>query len=230
MQYQDLNLGNSIFKGFNDKNGLMICGYEYGFSKKDEKNITEEMVQNKDNVTFTFANKTPFLGDYFWKIRYDNTIAKWFELWGHPLNRKGLGGDFEKSIIQTNISDTQNNSVNDYNQIKSEIVNFLHHLEVLRPNVILFMGRQLTDYINNKETLPKIEEILGKSLAPRRVIQRETEGTKFKVFFQNFEKCQTVCFPHASGSWGLSLDYMAQFKPEMDELLTAYKKQKNFNC
>ena len=26
----DLNLRNSIFAGFNDKNGLMICGYEWG--------------------------------------------------------------------------------------------------------------------------------------------------------------------------------------------------------
>ena len=27
---QKLNLGNAIYKGFNDKNGLMICGYEWG--------------------------------------------------------------------------------------------------------------------------------------------------------------------------------------------------------
>lgn len=27
---KSLNLANSIFAGFNDKNGLMICGYEWG--------------------------------------------------------------------------------------------------------------------------------------------------------------------------------------------------------
>ena len=32
----DLNLGNSLFKGYNDKHGLMICGYEWGWSKADE--------------------------------------------------------------------------------------------------------------------------------------------------------------------------------------------------
>ncbi|MGN6955213.1 hypothetical protein ACTHT3_15240, partial [Neisseria sp. P0015.S004] len=26
----DLNLSNSIFQGYNDKHGLMICGYEWG--------------------------------------------------------------------------------------------------------------------------------------------------------------------------------------------------------
>lgn len=32
----DLNLSNSIFQGYNDKHGLMICGYEWGWSKADE--------------------------------------------------------------------------------------------------------------------------------------------------------------------------------------------------
>ena len=32
----DLNLSNSIFQGYNDKHGLMICGYEWGWSKTDE--------------------------------------------------------------------------------------------------------------------------------------------------------------------------------------------------
>lgn len=27
----DLNIINFIFKGFNDKNGFMICDYEYGY-------------------------------------------------------------------------------------------------------------------------------------------------------------------------------------------------------
>lgn len=32
--FDHLNLGNSIFTGFNDKEGLMICGCEWGFSKE----------------------------------------------------------------------------------------------------------------------------------------------------------------------------------------------------
>lgn len=228
MIYKDLNLGNTIFEGYNDKNGLMICGYEYGFSKADELNITEEMVQNKDKVKFTFANKTPFMGEYFWKIRYDNTIAKWFELWGHPLKREGLGGDFEKSIMQTNMADTQNTSVENYTHIQSQIDNFIYHLDVLRPKLILFMGRQLTDYINHLDTLPKVERVLGKSVGVRRLVQKDSSGTKFKVFFQDFENCKTVCFPHPSGSRGLEDNYIAQFKPEMDKLIRAYKQNRNF--
>ena len=27
---ENLNLGNAIYEGLNDQNGLMICGYEWG--------------------------------------------------------------------------------------------------------------------------------------------------------------------------------------------------------
>lgn len=36
VRYKDLNLGNGIFEGWNDQQGLMICGYEWGNSKKDQ--------------------------------------------------------------------------------------------------------------------------------------------------------------------------------------------------
>jgi hypothetical protein len=36
---KSLNLANSIFAGFNDKNGLMICGYEWGDHKVRGKKL-----------------------------------------------------------------------------------------------------------------------------------------------------------------------------------------------
>lgn len=30
------NIGNSVFPEFNDNRGLMLCGYEWGFSKSDQ--------------------------------------------------------------------------------------------------------------------------------------------------------------------------------------------------
>lgn len=230
--YDNLNLGNSIFQGFNDKNGLMICGYEYGYSKKDKKHQTDEWEANKDkNAVYTFANKENSLGEYFWTIPYDNRIAKWFELWGHSLDRVDLGGDFEKSIVQTNWSNSQNNNMGGkYSWLLDEenIDNFIGQVELLKPSVILFMGSKLIDFLNNSKVLPRFENIVGNVVENRKFVQKDSEGTRFKVHFQRFEKCQVVCFPHPSASRGLSLEYIAQFKPEMDKLLQEYKQKRGF--
>ena len=34
------NIANSVFTGWNDSAGIMLCGYEWGWSKKDQ--IAEE--------------------------------------------------------------------------------------------------------------------------------------------------------------------------------------------
>lgn len=52
------NVGNAIFPGFNDKRGVMICGYEYGYSKRDEyleKECREELERKLDEI-LTFYN------------------------------------------------------------------------------------------------------------------------------------------------------------------------------
>ncbi|MDO4427041.1 MAG: hypothetical protein Q4B88_02820 [Moraxella sp.] len=229
--YNEHSFGNSIFKGLNDKNGLMICGYEYGYSTKDENHQTDELLSNRNNVVFTFANKVPFLGEYFWTIPYDNRIAKWFELWGHPLDRVDLGGDFEKSIVQTNWSDSQNNNMGgkyDWLLNKESIGNFIEQVEFLKPSVIFFMGSKLIDFLNNPKVLPRFEKIVGNVIENRKFVQKDSKGTRFKVHFQRFEQCQVVCFPHPSASRGLSLEYITQFKPEMDKLLQEYKQKRGF--
>jgi len=33
----ELNIGNSIFPKLNDSNGIMLCGYEWGWSKEDQR-------------------------------------------------------------------------------------------------------------------------------------------------------------------------------------------------
>lgn len=228
--YDNLNLGNSIFQGFNDKNGLMICGYEYGYSKRDEQRDkyyqSDKLIDGKKDVIFTFTNKEVFLGEGFWAIRYDNRIAKWFELWGHSLDRTELGGNFEKSIMQTNISPTANKSVEDYGKIAENFDYLITHFEVLQPSLVLFMGRKLTDFINRQDNYEKFIKVVGNEVGQRQMVQKEVGG--FKVFFQDFEKCRTVCFPHPSGTRGLRDNYIAQFKPEMDKLLQEYKQKRGF--
>ncbi|WP_019520778.1 hypothetical protein [Faucicola boevrei] len=228
--YDNLNLANSIFKGLNDKNGLLICGYEHGINPdKQFTGLTDDEIWQRKNATiFTFANKTPFLGDGFFnfnKYRYDNIVAKWFELWGHSLDRENLGGNFEKSIMQTNISPTANKSVEDYNEISKNFDYLITHFEVLQPSLVLFMGRRLTDFINQQDNYEKFIKVVGNEIGQRKMVQKESGG--FQVFFQNFEKCKTVCFPHPSGA-KVAYNYIKQFKPEMDKLLQEYKQMCGF--
>lgn len=72
MQSQTLNLDNSIensienslFPGFNDQNGLMICGYERGWSKADDTAYQNGDYQRPaTKIKHTFANKALYYGE-----------------------------------------------------------------------------------------------------------------------------------------------------------------------
>ena len=242
MQIQDLNLGNSIFKGFNnlgnsifkgfnDKSGLMICGYEWGWSKADEAAYQNGDYQLPETeAEHTFANKTPQFGERAKTWRFNNTIKTWFEIWGHPLNEEGLGDSFEKSMMQTNWAYTYDNAIKSYGKFTSpeQVTNFILHIQILQPKVILFMGSRLLDYLNHPAVLPQFKQIVGEETAPRRYVQKPFKGIRFKVGFQKFEQCQVVCLPHPSGSRGVSYDYIALFQPEMDKILSDYKSERGF--
>ncbi|HGH6962524.1 TPA: hypothetical protein ACJMEG_000324, partial [Neisseria meningitidis] len=159
---KDLNLSNSLFKGYNDKHGLMICGYEWGWSKADEAAyVAGEYKLPENKIDHTFANKSLYFGEQAKKWRYDNTIKNWFEMWGHPLDENGLGGAFEKSLVQTNWAATQGNTIDNPDKFTQpeHIDNFLYHIEKLRPKVILFMGSRLADFLNNQNVLPRFEQL-----------------------------------------------------------------------
>lgn len=233
MESKTLNLGNSIFQGFNDQHGLMICGYEWGFSKKDaQEQELGSWIEPSEEIEHTFANKARHWGDAANTWRYDNNIKKWFELWGLPLDTKELGSNFEKSIIQTNWANTQGHSINDDNADKflldEHVDNFLHHVEVLKPKVILFMGSKLMDYLQSPTVLAKFEDIMGKITTPRHIVQKDSSHTRFKIQFQSFENCEVVGFPHPSGSHGISYEYIELFRPEMNEILTRYMEERGF--
>lgn len=224
----ELNLANALFEGFNDKEGLIICGYEWGWSKADQEN--EGKTPPIDfSIECTFSNKTLRYGEQAKGWRYDNAIKKWFTLWGHPLNEDGLGSDFDKCIIQTNWAYTSNYSIDGYERFLEDdaINNFLHHIEELKPKVILFMGRKLIDLLRNEKVWDRFTAIVGNEVEPVKVFQKEEyDGTRFKVFFATFETCKVVCFPHPSSSRGLSNEYISLFKTEMDKILTVYKQEK----
>lgn len=232
MKYKDLNLGNSIFDGFNNENGLMICGYEWGFSKKDQQEQESgAWVERNEEVEHTFANKARCYGEVAKNWRYDNNIKKLFELWGFPLDSQELGGDFERSIVQTNWADTQGHSIaQETNKflLEEQIDNFIKHITMLKPKVIIFMGRNLIDYLQNPVVLPKFVDVMGEVTKRKQVVQKDSLGTRFKVFFQTFENCQIICFPHPSGSYGISYEYIELFRPEMTKILSEYKNERGF--
>ena len=56
----ELNLANSLFDGFNDQGGLMICGYEWGEEANKNNTDTIEPDMSKD---CTFSNKSMRYGE-----------------------------------------------------------------------------------------------------------------------------------------------------------------------
>ena len=223
-----INIGNSIFPGLNDKHGLMICGYEWGFSKPDQEILESgRSVFFNENAVATFSNKSPVHGERALVWKYDNRIIKWFGLWGHPLSRDGLGGDFEKLVVQTNWCNTEGNTINEsyFKKLTAseQVNNFIFHIKEFQPSLILFMGSDIINILQDPSIKYKFEEIMGKSEAPPEKIQKQFSGRRFKVGFQKFKNCQVVSLPHPSSSRGLADDYIALFETEIGWLIDDLK-------
>ncbi len=144
---KELNLATGIFKGFNDQHGLMLCGYEWGNNKAEQK-FTEDNGKHDLSKPCTYSNKFMRYGEVARTWAYDKRIKKWFASWGHPLNEGGVDGfgdDFDKSITQTNWSNDFGKQVENYDKFLSDeqIDNFLFHIEELKPKVLIFMGSRL---------------------------------------------------------------------------------------
>lgn len=72
------------------------------------------------------------------------------------------------------------------------------------------------------------QSLVGQETKPLQLVQKtEYDGTRFKVFFNNFENCKVICLPHPSSSRGLSDEYISLFKLEMDEIFSQFKREKN---
>lgn len=226
-----LNLGNSIFPGWNEKNGLVICGYEWGNSKTDQAREASGVTEFRDfEAIATFSNKRPTHGPRALTWSYDNRVIRWFGLWGHPLKRDGLGSNFDKSIVQTNWCDTQGQSITEDYFVKlrqpDQIDNFINHVNSLEPAVLIFMGSSIIDILQTPEILVRFEAVVGASQAKPEKIQKEFSGRRFKVGFQSFEHCEVVSLPHPSSSRGLSDAYISLYRPELSGLIQRFKESK----
>ena len=225
------NVATGIFTGFNDEEGIMICGYEWGGNDNEsEKKI--EIIEKINDLGVTFSNKAPFYGQVANNWPYDRRIRKWFKLWGHELNREGTGGNFEKCLLQTNWCNTQApNMDKNKNYAKKllapdQIKNFLDHIVYFRPKLILFFGSSMIHFLNNKIVLDEFSKTMGPITKNLIFPSKVFEGRRFKVGFQNFEKCKVVSLPHPSRSIGLKDDYINLFSPEIGILIYEVKQFK----
>jgi hypothetical protein len=220
-----LNIATGVFPGFNDKQGLMLCGYEWGDSGDDQESSAPQ------TLDCIFSNKARSYGEVANTWRYDLRIMKWFELFGCPLSREDLGGDFEKCILQTNWCDTQNPKMEDDPWVKllesSQVDNFIYHIEKFQPRLIFFLGSPIIKILQHDTVLPRFMKTAGAITEPLKSVQQPFDGRKFHLGFQGFENCQTVGLPHPTGSVGLSDDYIEQFAPEIGKRLRDFKAFKH---
>lgn len=233
--YDSFNVGNSVFKGFNDKHGIFLCGYEWGYSKQDQLDdeVGRNNVDSKINAVTTFSNKSPAYGKKAFTWKYDNRIVRWFDLFGHPLSRIDLGGNFEKCIIQTNWCNTQNYEMEGsyYAKLTAEgqVKNFLSHVIEFEPKLIMFFGSSIIDILQTPTILNRFCDAAGSAKTPVVKLQKEFSGRKFKIGFQFFEKCDVVSLPHPSSSRSLCDDYIKLFAPEIGALIQNFKVSKGLD-
>lgn len=227
----ELNLGNGLFSGLNDKEGIMICGYEWGYPKKDQFDDENGIkgLGDGEKIEVAFSSKSLHFGDRALSWKYDQKLIKWFKIWGHELKSPEAGA-FEKCIIQTNWCDTINNSMEGsyWNKLLAEnqVRNFIFHVEKLRPRLIIFCGSQLIRCLQDKKVIDPFISIFGPIRTKLQFNQKEFPGRKFKIGFQQFENCDIVCLPHPSGSHGLSDDYIALFSDAIGQKIQQIKLAK----
>jgi hypothetical protein len=218
----NFNVGNSIYPGFNDKNGVMICGYEYGYSKHDEylERECKDEIKLKSSEILTFFNKSAI-----YESPYDKRIIKWFNLFGHPLGKDNGESNFDKCLLQTNWCDDQGHHVKNYNKFldESNVSNFLKHADEYMPMILIFMGSRLIHCLQHESIKNRFSETFGNEIKKLDFVPKDFDGRKFKIGFQQFEKTTIVSFPHPSGTRGLSDDYIKLFQPEIFSILTEFK-------
>ena len=222
------NLATGVFPGFNDKAGVMLCGYEWGGGEDDVTVKEVQLTVAEPVMDVIFSNKAPRYTSVAESWPFDRKVRDWFRLWGHELRRDGLGGDFEKTILQTNWCDSQAPNMKGVNYEKklldpTQISNFLQHIEEFEPLVLMFFGSSMGRFLNSAAVKTRFQEVVGQEIEKLQFEKLPFEGRRFQVGFQRFERCTVISLPHPSGSRGLSPEYIKLFASTIGGILTDYK-------
>lgn len=199
--------------------GIMVCGYNFGFSVEDESSELAGVCAEPEAKSF-FSNAS--VND----TRFRNKLVSWMHSWGIPLEtEESKATSFERSIWQTNWINTQTRTIADdkitVNSLVENSGSILELIEERKPRVILFTGSLLIEALNDIRIRDEVERILGDRPGNAEIHYSETPttGTRFKVLTQMFPQAAVVSLPHATGSIGLADDYMAGFRQLMEKLL-----------
>lgn len=220
--YQNLNTATEWYTE-NRRNGLMICGINWGGNESDDA---------QDNSTSFFSDGTVN------RYPYRDRLVTWFSLFGHPLESvAGKESAFERSIVQTNWLRSQSPNMRGkslYHECIRDSKNMVEHLSVLQPRLIILLSVSLLDALNSKEISSQVNEFLGAAQRPYVVKKDVVFGGKklkrFRVGFQEFERASVIALPHPTGSIGISNDYISAFAPEISARIDAYKTYRAFNA
>lgn len=197
----------------NRKHGLLLCGINHGYNKRDEE-LDARNVDRLDKFKSFFSDGRVQQHDF------RNAIVKWFGLWGYHLQSDWqLAQSFERSLVHMNWIQSASHDAGELPKgVRASCVDdadsFLHTCEELRPGLILFFSQELLWAFLSMNLRPRIEKIFGRALGSPRAVQADVPGvTRFNVRFQKFEHLTAISLPHATGAWGVADAYIEALEP-----------------
>lgn len=200
--------------------GIMICGYNFGFSAQDQKNEENGVEAPEAELSFFSDSRVN-------NTLFRNRLLKWFDSWGSELETDASKiGSYERSFFQTNWIATQTATIADDNisnaRLVAEADGILSLIASREPRLILFTGSKLIEALNDSEVREQVERILGTRPGNAKIYQSEVpvKGTKFKLLRQDFPNAVVVSTPHVTGTRGISDEYMAGFRRIMQDVLS----------
>ncbi|TYC63801.1 hypothetical protein FMN52_00830 [Marinobacter sp. BW6] len=199
--------------------GIMICGYNFGFSSQDQDD-EEKGLKTEESAPSFFSD--PQVNNTLFR----NRMLLWLDKWGRPLETDADRiGSYEKSFFQTNWLGTQTNTIADdtitINKLVAESDGILSLMEARKPRLVIFTGSDLIEALNDIRVRERVESILGPRPGNAEIFRSDVpvKGTKFKLLKQDFPVTTVVSLPHATGTIGLSDEYIEGFRNIMNGLL-----------
>ncbi|OAN92655.1 MULTISPECIES: hypothetical protein [Marinobacter] len=200
--------------------GIMICGYNFGFSSKDHDDEEEGVTAEQSAPSFFSDAKVN-------NTLFRNRLLTWLNNWGRPMETDASRiGEYEHSFFQTNWLATQTNTIAEdkitVDKLVAESDGILSLIEDRKPRLIIFTGSDLIEALNDIRIRERVESILGPRPGNAEVFRSDVPvgKTKFKLLKQDFPSATVISVPHATGTRGLSDEYMAGFREVVRGLLS----------